>query len=59
MKIDFVKMDYIPQNDIPIHSITGYSITLYRKSMKFGIQEELLLSFLDTKLCCLPDVQND
>ena len=32
-----------------IYICTRHSTILYRKSMKFGIQEELLLIFLDTK----------
>ena len=34
---------------IRLSSIARHFTILYRKSMKFGIQEELLLSFLDTK----------
>ena len=38
-----------------LHSISYHSVILYRKSVKFGIQEELLLNFLDTKFYCLPE----
>ena len=40
-----------------LHSISYHSVIFYRKSMKFGIQEELLhvLNFLDTKFHCLPE----
>ena len=38
-------------------SITSHFIILHRKPMEFGIQKELLLSFLNTKFHWLP-VQN-
>ena len=40
-----------------LRSIVRHSTILYRKSMKFGIPEGLLLSLLDTKFHLLP-VQN-
>ena len=43
---------YELSNNTGLHSIAQHSAILYKKSIKFGIQEELqvLFNFLDTKM---------
>ena len=51
--ICFSKRDTFFQNYFDQLLTLNCPYTLYRKSMKFGIQEELLLGFLGTKFCLL------